>query len=79
MTKKNVMTALECNGHELATHARRILRENPDFTPADAIGIAYDWMERRIPMDEAADLYCAICDADPSFYDGLVTRITAPT
>lgn len=76
MTNEN-MTALECNGHELATHARRILRENPAFTPSDAIGIAYDWMERRIPMDEAADLYCAICDADPSFYDGLVARITA--
>ena len=76
MTNEN-LTALECNGHELVTHARRILRENPNFTPSAAIGIAYDWMERRIPMDEAADLYCAICDADPSFYDGLVARITA--
>jgi len=78
MSTENTMTAFECNAHELVTHARRILRENPNFTPADVIGLAYDHMERRIPMDEAADLYCAICDTSPNFYDGLVARITAP-
>ena len=77
MSTENTMTALECNAHELVTHARRILRENPNFTPADVIGLAYDRMELRIPIDEASDLYCAICGADSSFYDGLVARVIA--
>ncbi len=77
MSTENTMTALECNAHELVTHARRILRQNPNFTPADAIGLAYDRMELKIPIDEASDLYCAICGADSSFYDGLVARVTA--